>query len=54
VQDRYVGDIGHFVKLAILRGLMPCEHLGVAWLLFADEAHNADGRRVGYGRGPYR
>lgn len=42
------GDIGDFVKLAILRALMPGERLGVAWRLYPDEAHNADGRHIGY------
>lgn len=48
MQDRYVGDIGDYVKLGILRALMPGERLGVAWWLYPDEAHNADGRHIGY------
>ena len=52
MQDRYVGDIGDYVKLAILRALMPGERLGVAWWRFPDEVHNADGRHVGYLRRP--
>jgi hypothetical protein len=52
MQNRYVGDIGDFVKLAILRALMPGERLGVAWWLYPDEAHNADGRHIGYLRSP--
>jgi len=46
VQNRYVGDIGDYVKLAILRTL--CQggqrRLGVAWWLFPDEHHKPDGR----------
>ena len=52
MQDRYVGDMGDYVKLAILRALMPGERLGVAWWRFPDEVHNADGRHVGYLRKP--
>ena len=48
MQDRYVGDIGDFVKLGILRGLQPGRRLGVAWWLYPDESHNTDGRHIGY------
>ena len=48
MQDRYVGDIGDYVKQAILRALMPGYHLGIAWWLYPDEAHNSDGRHIGY------
>ena len=43
MQNRYVADIGDYVKLAILRRLAPDRSLGVAWWLFPDEHHNADG-----------
>ncbi len=43
MQDRYVADIGDYVKFAILRALAPGRRLGVAWWLFPDEHHNADG-----------
>jgi hypothetical protein len=43
MQNRYVADIGDYVKLAILRALAPGRRLGVAWWLFPDENHNADG-----------
>jgi hypothetical protein len=39
MQNRYVGDIGDYVKLAILRALSSCRSLGVAWWLFSDESH---------------
>jgi hypothetical protein len=48
MQNRYTGDIGDFVKLAILRALMPHQRLGVGWWLFPDESHTSDGRYVGY------
>jgi hypothetical protein len=48
MQNRYVGDIGDYLKLSILRTLSPGYRLGVAWWLFPDEAHNGDGRHVGY------
>jgi len=43
MQNRYVGDIGDYVKLAILRALSPDRRLGVVWWLHQDEHHNSDG-----------
>jgi hypothetical protein len=48
MQNRYVGDIGDYLKLGILRALSPGYRLGVAWWLFPDEDHNKDGRHIGY------
>jgi hypothetical protein len=48
MQDRYVGDIGDYVKLALLRALKPGRRLGVAWWRYPDESHNADGRHINY------
>ena len=48
MQNRYVGDIGDYLKLGILRALSPGYRLGVAWWLFPDEAHNGDGRHISY------
>jgi hypothetical protein len=48
MQNRFVGDIGDYVKLAILRALSPGYHLGIAWWLFPDEAHIQDGRYIDY------
>ena len=48
MQNRYVGDIGDYLKLGILRALSPGFHLGIAWWLFPDESHNRDGRHIGY------
>jgi hypothetical protein len=36
------------VKLAILHALSPGRHLGIAWWLFPDEHHNADGGFLSY------
>lgn len=54
MQHRYVGDIGDFVKFALLRALAPGRKLGVAWWLFPDESHNADGRHITYIQAPER
>ena len=48
MQNRYVGDIGDYLKLGILRAVSPGYRLGVAWWLFPDETHNRDGRHIGY------
>jgi hypothetical protein len=48
MQNRYVGDIGDFVKLGLLRALSPGYQLGIVWYMVADEAHNGDGRHIDY------
>lgn len=48
MQDRYAGDIGDYVKLALLRHLARGRRLGIAWYLYPDEGHNTDGRHIGY------
>jgi hypothetical protein len=48
VQNRYAGDVGDYVKLALLRAVSPEYSLGVAWYLYPDEGHNADGRHISY------
>jgi hypothetical protein len=48
MQDRFAGDIGDFVKLAILRALSPGRRLGVAWWLHPDSGPAGDGNHVGY------
>ena len=57
MQNRYVGDIGDFGKYGLLRALSgfgeapTVAHrlrLGVAWYLYPDESHNADGKYTGY------
>lgn len=52
VQNRYAGDIGDYVKFALLRQLAPDRRLGVAWYLHPDEEHNDDGNHVEYLRQP--
>ena len=54
MQDRYVGDIGDYVKLAILRALSPGKRLGVAWWLFPDSGSAGDGRHISYLSDPIR
>ncbi len=54
VQNRYVDDIGDYLKLGLLRALSPGPQLGIAWWLYPDETHNRDGRRVGYLQQPNR
>lgn len=48
MQDRYAGDVGDYVKFAILRALSPGRRVGVAWWLYPDESHNGDGRHTAY------
>lgn len=48
MQDRYAGDIGDYVKLALLRAISADLKLGVAWYLYPDENHNSDGRHISY------
>jgi hypothetical protein len=52
MQNRYAGDIGDYVKLAILRALMPGLRLGVAWWLHPDEGHNSDGKHISFLKNP--
>ena len=57
MQNRYVGDIGDFGKYGLLRALTGFQtaqlesqrlRLGVAWYIYPDESHNADGKYTGY------
>ena len=52
MQHRYAGDIGDYIKIALLRSLQPRRRLGVAWFLYPDEDHNGDGRHIAYLRDP--
>lgn len=54
MQDRYVGDIGDYVKLALLRAVSPGHKPGILWWHYPDEAHNLDGRHIGYLDDPAR
>jgi len=48
MQNRYIGDIGDYVKFSLLRALSPGRRLGVAWWLYEDEDHNKNGRHTSY------
>jgi hypothetical protein len=48
VQDRYAGDVGDYVKLALLRALAVAQPLGIVWYRVPDEAHNTDGKHTRY------
>lgn len=53
MQNRYVGDVGDFAKLGLLRFLAAHTQfspLAVIWFLTADETHNNDGRHTTYFR----
>ena len=49
MQNRYVGDIGDFGKLGMLREISKTGlSIGVNWYLTPDEEHNGDGRHIRY------
>jgi len=48
MQDRYAGDFGDYVKLAVLRALSPGRRLGVGWWLHPDGGPAGDGSHVCY------
>jgi nicotinamidase-related amidase len=51
MQDRYAGDIGDYVKMALLRRLEQrggCRALGVAWYRVPNQGGNEDGRYTNY------
>jgi hypothetical protein len=48
MQNRYVGDVGDYIKFALLRFLSPGYRLGIGWYLFPDQIHNLDGRHTMY------
>ena len=59
MQDRYVGDIGDYGKLGLLRSLAAAGlRIGVNWYRTPDENHNEDGKFTQYlrtsGEGSYR
>lgn len=54
MQNRYAGDIGDYVKIALLRALSADRKLGIAWYLYPDEDHNSDGRHTSYLMNPER
>ncbi len=48
MQDRYVGDVGDFVKYGLLRSIRGTRRLGVAWYLHPDAGPAGDGRHTDY------
>lgn len=48
MQDQYAGDVGDYVKLALLRELGAGKNVGIAWYLTPDESHKNDGRHIDY------
>ena len=48
MQDRYVGDVGDFVKYGLLRAIRGAKRLGVAWYLHPDAGPSGDGRYITY------
>ena len=59
MHDRYVGDIGDYGKLGLLRSLAAAGlRIGVNWYRTPDENHNEDGKFTQYlrtsGEGSYR
>lgn len=52
MQDKYAGDVGDYVKLALLRSLSEDRKLGVTWYLYPDERDKKDGKHTGYLKEP--
>jgi hypothetical protein len=48
MKDQYVGDVGDYVKLALLRHISPGHKLGVNWYLTPHDPTKKDGRFTGY------
>ena len=56
MQDKYVGDVGDFVKYGLLRAIREAKHLGVAWYLRRDgkngDRNPGDGKHIHYLKEP--
>ena len=52
MQDRYVGDVGDFVKYGLLRAIRGTKRLGVAWYLHPNVGPAGDGRHTAYLQNP--
>ncbi len=48
MQDRYVGDVGDFVKYGLLRAIQGAKRLGVAWYLHPNAGSPGDGKHRAY------
>jgi hypothetical protein len=53
MQNRYIADIGDYVKFAELRAIARDRVVGLAWYLFPDENHNGDGAHREYLQRPH-
>jgi hypothetical protein len=54
MKDQYVGDVGDFVKVALLRSITPGHKLGILWYRTRDEPKKKDGRFIAYLHNPDR
>ena len=52
MQDRYVGDIGDYVKYGLLRAIRGTRRLGVAWYLHPNAGPVGDGKHTAYLQDP--
>ena len=52
MQDRYVGDIGDYVKYGLLRAIRGTRRLGVAWYLHPNAGPAGDGKHTAYLQDP--
>ena len=52
MQDRYVGDIGDYVKYGLLRAIRGTRRLGVAWYLHPNAGPTGDGKHTAYLQNP--
>jgi hypothetical protein len=48
MQDRYVGDVGDFVKFGLLRALAQRSRLGIIWYRVPSADLGGDGRHISY------
>jgi hypothetical protein len=48
MKDQYVGDIGDFVKLALLRAISSGQRVGVVWWKTENDPKKKDGRFINY------
>ena len=53
MQNRYTGDVGDFAKYGLMRQFGRAGfRMALAWYLFPDEGHNADGKHIVYRNPP--
>lgn len=54
MQDQYAGDIGDYVKIALLNAVGAGRKIGVGWYYTPDETHLNDGRHIDYLQDPHQ